>query len=166
MACFASSMIGAILCFLLGRYLCAKGIRKRCITKYSYLRALDNGIKENGIKLVLLLRLAFFIPFTLLSYALGTTQLSLLEYILGSLTMVIVLFFQVFLGCSIMDISSILQGSYTGSPTYKALIITGIAFTLAVLLLLIFITKRELQKLDEKQPKFEQPLEENRSLLP
>lgn len=141
LACYFSSMCGAILCFLLGRHCCRESIRRRVITKLKYLKALDNGIKTNGIRLVLLLRLAFFIPFTLISYALGTTAISLWEYAIGSLSMVVVLFFQVFLGCSILDISAIVQGNYTGSALYKSMIIGGILFTAVILIVLVFVTR-------------------------
>lgn len=141
MACFISSVCGAVVCFLLGRHCCRETIRKRAITRNKYLKALDNGIKTNGIRLVILLRLAIFIPFTLVSYALGTTGISLTHYTLGSLSMIIVLFFQVFLGCSILDLSAIVQGHYKGSVVYKTMLISGIVLTVGILVVLLILTK-------------------------
>ena len=69
--------------FLLGRTLARSWIEQRAARNAKF-RALDEAIKQEGFKIVLLLRLSPLFPFNLLNYTLGLTNVSLRDYVLAS----------------------------------------------------------------------------------
>ncbi len=98
-------MIGCGISFELGRHCCQNCIRRLCINKYKLAKALDHALINHGIKLIALLRLSPFSPFTALNYALGTTSITFYDFIVGSFAMVVNTMVFVFLGCGLKDIS-------------------------------------------------------------
>ncbi|UKO96440.1 TVP38/TMEM64 family protein [Nostoc sp. UHCC 0870] len=79
-----AAIIGATLAFLIGRYLSRDWVCKQ-LEKYPKFKAIDQAVAQEGWKIVLLTRLSPVFPFNLLNYAFGVTQISLKDYILGSL---------------------------------------------------------------------------------
>lgn len=72
--------IGASLAFLIVRYL-AQPYAKAKLQDYPKLESIEKQVSAEGVKLVLLLRLAPLVPFTVLNYALGVTDIAFLPYI-------------------------------------------------------------------------------------
>ena len=72
---------------------------------------------------------------------------------IGSLAMVVNTFVFVFLGCGLKDISQIVNGTYKGSLMYEVVLIVGIVISVALLVVLVFVTKDALKKLTEEQIK-------------
>ncbi|QSJ19411.1 TVP38/TMEM64 family protein [Nostoc sp. UHCC 0702] len=79
-----AAMIGATLAFLIGRYLSRDWVSCQ-IDKHPKFKAINVAVAKEGWKIVLLTRLSPIFPFNLLNYAFGVTQVSLKDYILGSL---------------------------------------------------------------------------------
>lgn len=79
-----AAMIGATLAFLIGRYLSRDWVSCQ-IDKHPKFKAINVAVAKEGWKIVLLTRLSPVFPFNLLNYAFGVTQVSLKDYILGSL---------------------------------------------------------------------------------
>lgn len=79
-----AAMLGATLAFLIGRYLSRDWVCCQ-IDKYPKFKAINVAVAKEGWKIVLLTRLSPIFPFNLLNYAFGVTQVSLKDYILGSL---------------------------------------------------------------------------------
>ncbi|NET70329.1 MAG: TVP38/TMEM64 family protein [Sphaerospermopsis sp. SIO1G2] len=79
-----AAMIGAILAFIIGRYCSQDWICKK-LEKHPRFKAIDQAVSQEGWKIVLLTRLSPLFPFNLLNYAFGVTNISLKDYILGSL---------------------------------------------------------------------------------
>ncbi len=75
-----AATLGASLAFLISRYL-AQPYAKAKLKAYPKLESIEEQISAEGVKLVLLLRLAPLIPFTILNYALGVTDISLVSYV-------------------------------------------------------------------------------------
>lgn len=75
-----ASTIGASLAFLISRYL-AQPYAKAKLQQYPKLESIEKQVSSEGVKLVLLLRLAPLVPFTVLNYALGVTDISFVSYI-------------------------------------------------------------------------------------
>ena len=93
-----AATLGASLAFVISRYL-AQPYAKAKLQAYPKLESIEEQISAEGIKLVFLLRLAPLVPFTVLNYALGVTDVSFGSYVaatwLGKLPGV---FSQVYLG--------------------------------------------------------------------
>lgn len=153
-----AGMIGSGVSFELGRHCCQKCIRKLCINRFKLAKALDHILIKHGIKLIALLRLSPFSPFTALNYAIGTTSITFADYMIGSLAMVVNTFVFVFLGCGLKDISQIINGTYKGSVLYEVILIAGIVISVGLLVVLVFVTKDAVKKLTEEQLKEEEDL--------
>ena len=82
-----AATVGATLAFLIGRYLSRNWVMQQ-IEKYPKFKAIDQAVAKEGWKIVLLTRLSPVFPFNLLNYAFGVTQISLKDYVLGSLGIV------------------------------------------------------------------------------
>ncbi|NDJ21782.1 TVP38/TMEM64 family protein [Nostoc sp. B(2019)] len=79
-----AAIVGAIFAFLIGRYLSRDWITQ-LMDKHPKFKAIDLAVAKEGWKIVLLTRLSPVFPFNLLNYAFGVTQVSLKDYILGSI---------------------------------------------------------------------------------
>uniref|UniRef100_UPI000BBBAFD3 VTT domain-containing protein n=1 Tax=Calothrix sp. NIES-2100 TaxID=1954172 RepID=UPI000BBBAFD3 len=79
-----AATIGATVAFLIGRYLSRDWVAKQ-LDQHPKFKAIDLAVAKEGWKIVLLTRLSPIFPFNLLNYAFGVTQVSLKDYILGSI---------------------------------------------------------------------------------
>ncbi|MDZ7959414.1 MAG: TVP38/TMEM64 family protein [Aulosira sp. DedQUE10] len=79
-----AATIGATLAFCIGRYLSRDWVAQQ-LDKHPKFKAIDLAVAKEGWKIVLLTRLSPIFPFNLLNYAFGVTQVSLKDYILGSI---------------------------------------------------------------------------------
>jgi uncharacterized membrane protein YdjX (TVP38/TMEM64 family) len=77
------SLVGAFFAFLIARYLIRDTVA-RYIAKNPKLKAIDRAVGEDGRRLVFFLRLSPVVPFVLSNYALGVTQVKLLDFMLGT----------------------------------------------------------------------------------
>lgn len=82
-----AAIIGATFAFLVGRYISRDWVCKQIGNKPKF-QAIDKAVAKNGFKIVFLTRLSPIFPFNLLNYAFGVTQVSLKDYILGSVGMI------------------------------------------------------------------------------
>ncbi|MEB3151288.1 MAG: TVP38/TMEM64 family protein [Sphaerospermopsis sp.] len=82
-----AATIGATFAFIIGRYLSRDWVCRQ-LEKHPKFRAIDKAVAKEGFKIVLLTRLSPIFPFNLLNYAFGVTQVSLKDYILGSIGMI------------------------------------------------------------------------------
>ena len=103
---FVGIMIGSLLAFLLGRYMFAdyikRKIKKSKNPKVKYYYVIDGMFKDRGIYFVALLRLTI-LPYGLLCYMIAVTNISLLDYMLGSSFYIIKITIFCVLGCSIYE---------------------------------------------------------------
>jgi len=97
--------IGATAAFLIGRYLARKWVKKR-IERSPKLKALDEAVAKEGRKIVGLTRLSPVLPFSLLNYAFGITQVRLKDY-----------FFLTYIGIIPGTVLYVYLGSLAGSMT-------------------------------------------------
>ena len=78
-----SSVISEAGFFLAGRYLSRGWILKKIATNKK-IQALYDAVAERGWKMVLLVRLSAVLPFSLVNYALGLSQISFSHYLAAS----------------------------------------------------------------------------------
>jgi uncharacterized membrane protein YdjX (TVP38/TMEM64 family) len=114
---FVASTLGATFAFLIGRYLSRDRVVKY-MQDHPKFQALDRAVSQEGLKIVFLTRLCPLFPFNLLNYALGITQVSLKDYVLGSFGMIPGTILYVYSGSLVGDISAI--GASTGCTIPQA----------------------------------------------
>jgi len=80
----SATLLAAVLAFVLARRL-FRPMAERLVTRYTAMARLDDAVRSEGWRLVVLLRLSPIMPFALTSYALGLTSLPLRTYVAGTL---------------------------------------------------------------------------------
>lgn len=78
-----SATLGAAAAFLLGRWVLRDWVTRR-FGHARWLKTLEQAIARNGLQMVILLRLAVFIPFAAVNYGLSLTHVGLGAFVLGS----------------------------------------------------------------------------------
>lgn len=81
---FVGAMVGATVSFLIGRYGARDWVAQKIAGSRKF-SAIDDAIGKKGGKIVFLLRLSPVFPFNVLNYGLGLTQVSLKDYVMGTL---------------------------------------------------------------------------------
>jgi uncharacterized membrane protein YdjX (TVP38/TMEM64 family) len=143
---FIAATLGATLAFLLGRYVAQDWVSKKIRGNASF-KAISAAVARDGFKIVLLTRLSPIFPFNLLNYAFGVTQVSLKDYILGSVGMLPGTILYVYLGSLAGDLTTI---STQQTLTVEAQIaqwvvrILGLIATIAVTVYITRIAKNAL----------------------
>src|SRR6267154_361585 len=122
-----ASVAGATLAFLIARYVARDRVTRR-LKKYPQAAAIDRAIENNGFKAVVLLRLQPLLPFNILNYALGLTNIRLRDYILASwIGMLPATVLYVYLGSVMNDISDLLHGRPNSGIAGRLLLWGGLA---------------------------------------
>ncbi|XP_027332648.1 uncharacterized protein LOC113847627 isoform X2 [Abrus precatorius] len=112
------STIGAVAAFLLGRTI-GKSLVVSWLKDYPQFRLVTIAIQRSGFKIVLLLRLAPFVPFNMLNYFLSVTPVPLGVYTLTSwLGMMPITLALVYVGTTFKDLSDVTQGWGEFSKTH------------------------------------------------
>lgn len=141
---FCGACLGALLVFLLGRGR-LRGWARRRLTANPRLRAVEEAVSREGLRLVLLTRLSPAFPFSLLNLAYGLSGVSLRDYSVGLLGILpgTVLFCG--LGALAGDVArfhTVLAGA--ADPFTWSLRLVGLIATLAVTVLVTRVARRAL----------------------
>ena len=146
---FVAASLGATFAFLIGRYLSRDRVVKY-MEAHPKFKALDRAVSQQGLKIVFLTRLCPLLPFNLLNYALGITQVSLKDYVLGSFGMIPGTILYVYSGSLVGDIAAI--GTATGCTNPQAsavkwsINIIGFLATVAVTVSITGIARKALDE--------------------
>lgn len=116
-----SALLGAIICFLLGRYYCRDWVNQQ-LEKHPLLQKLDRVVAQEGWKIVFLTRLSPLFPFNLLNYFFGITQISLKDYIIGSFAILPGTVMYVYIGSLARDLATFDPSNYGDIPETQGLI--------------------------------------------
>ncbi|MEG4984616.1 TVP38/TMEM64 family protein [Microcoleus sp. BR0-C5] len=146
---FAASILGAVFAFAIGRYLCRDRVVKY-MESHPKFKDLDRAVSQQGLKIVFLTRLCPLFPFNLLNYALGITQVSLKDYVLGSFGMIPGTIMYVYSGSLVGEVAAIGTATVYASPQDSAVkwLINIISF-LATVAVTVFITRIASKALEE-----------------
>lgn len=130
------AVVAATAAFLLGRTLLRARIERR-VGSDPRLAALDRAIADDGLRVVLLLRLSPLFPFNLLNYALALTRVSVRDYVVGStLGMLPGAALYVYLGSAVTRASELATSAGRHSSSWgAALFWLGLVATAAVVTL-------------------------------
>jgi uncharacterized membrane protein YdjX (TVP38/TMEM64 family) len=144
-----AATLGAIFAFLIGRYLSQDWVCRKMENHPSF-KAMNEAVKKDGWKIVLLTRLSPLFPFNLLNYAFGVTQVSLKDYILGSLGMIPATIMYVYIGSLATDLATLnLSNQPSTQETQIAQWIlrgVGLIATVAVTVYVTRLAKKALDK--------------------
>lgn len=141
---FVSANIGAALAFLIARYFLRARI-ERWLAGRERLSAVDRAVEEQGWKVVALTRLSPVFPFNVQNYFYGLTGVSFGGYVFATLVGMIpgtVLY--VYFGAAGAGVAQAAGGAASWGET--GLLIAGLAATLAVVVLVTRVAKRELDR--------------------
>jgi uncharacterized membrane protein YdjX (TVP38/TMEM64 family) len=153
---FSSATLGALCAFFIGKFLLRNVLVGR-LNGSAKFQAIDRAIRQNGFKIVLLLRLIPITPFNFLNYILGVTNIPIHSFIFATLSKFIQFFDEkvgmipevlvlVHLGTFAKSIKSIVQGK--SGPSWGIELLT---YTLSAILVfgvfffVIWIAKNELK---------------------
>jgi uncharacterized membrane protein YdjX (TVP38/TMEM64 family) len=121
---FIGAMLGATAAFLVGRYGARQWVARKIANNPKF-KALDEAIGREGLKIIFLIRLSPAFPFNLLNYGLGLTQVSLRDYILGSVGILPGTILYVYIGSLAGNLALIGTGNQPSNP--------AIAWTIRIL---------------------------------
>jgi uncharacterized membrane protein YdjX (TVP38/TMEM64 family) len=144
---FPSSVLGALLAFLLGRTVLRAPIARR-MARHPRFQAVDQAVTEKAFWVVLLLRLSPAFPFNLLNYALGVTKVPVGTYLLASaLGMLPGTVLYVYLGTLLTSAAELLSGQRPNAGwAGKLLFGLGLLATVAVVVLVGRAARRALDR--------------------
>jgi uncharacterized membrane protein YdjX (TVP38/TMEM64 family) len=144
-----AAMFGAISAFLIGRYLSRDWVCQQ-IEHHPKFKAINQAVKQEGWKIVLLTRLSPIFPFNLLNYLFGVTQVSSKDYVFGSLGMIPATVVYVYIGSLASDLAT---ANMSNQPTTQeaeiaklVIRIIGLIATIAVTAYLSYLAKKALNE--------------------
>jgi uncharacterized membrane protein YdjX (TVP38/TMEM64 family) len=141
---FVGACAGAMVSFLLARYLLRKQVEKLS-KKYAIFEAIDTAIRENGFKIFVLLRLSPLIPYNVFNYIGGVTAVSFRSYCFALIGILPGTVLYVFLGASA---GSLTESAMSGTdPTVTIIVLVlGLVPSVAAVWLTARYAKRELNR--------------------
>jgi uncharacterized membrane protein YdjX (TVP38/TMEM64 family) len=141
------SILGATCAFLTGRYLTRDWVSKQIENNQKF-QAIDEAVKQEGWKIVLLARLSPIFPFNLLNYAFGVTQVSLKDYFFASwIGMIPGTIMYVYIGSLAGSLAALGAGGRSRTTAEWALYGVGLVATIA---LTVYITRFAKKALENK----------------
>jgi len=140
--------LGAALAFVLGRTLARNWVAARVEANQRF-AAIDRAVGREGFKIVLLTRLSPVFPFNLLNYAFGLTQVSLRDYVLGSVVgMIPGTVMYVYLGSLITNLSELAAGHPSGGIGQQIFYFAGMVVTVLITLYVTRLSRRALSSVE------------------
>ena len=129
---FIGATLGATAAFLVARYVARAAVARR-LAGHPRLAAIDSAMATSGRRVVLLLRLSPLVPFTLLNYALGLTQVRLLDFVMASVGMLPGTLLYVYYGKLAGDVAALATGATPprGAAHYAVLALGLVATVVA-----------------------------------
>ena len=141
-----SSISGATLAFLTGRYLAREWVAAMIRGNQKF-EAIDAAVAQEGWKIVGLTRLSPVFPFNLLNYAFGLTQVSLKDYFLASwIGMLPGTIMYVYIGSLAGNLATLGSGERSRTPAEWALYGVGLMATVVLTLFITRIAQRALNR--------------------
>jgi uncharacterized membrane protein YdjX (TVP38/TMEM64 family) len=144
-----AATLGAILAFLIGRYLLRAWLTKQIETNAKF-KAIDQAVGKEGWKIVLLTRLSPIFPFNFLNYAFGVTQVSLKDYVLGSFGIIPGTVLYVYIGSLAGNVAMMgMENQITMTQTQIARWVIRVVGFIATVAVTVYVTKVANQALNE-----------------
>jgi uncharacterized membrane protein YdjX (TVP38/TMEM64 family) len=140
---------GASLAFVVSRY-AVRGLVERRLATHPRFAAVDAAVAREGRRIVFLLRLSPLFPFNLLNYALGVTSVRFRDYVVACAGMLPGTLLYVYYGKLAGDVARAAGGlTPERGAAYYALLVLGLAATIAVTAYVTRIARRALADLED-----------------
>ena len=149
LAVFVGASLGAIVSFLIGRYVLRDWVMKRLVEKYPIIQALDEAFLQKGLKIFILLRLSPIIPFNAINYIGGVSSIKLIHYTLALIAILPGTILYCFIGAGAGSLSES-EGAVSG-PVAITSIVVGIVFGLLAVFAVSYYAKKEFNKIVAEQ---------------
>jgi len=142
---FGGAVLGSTVAFLLGRYVMRRVVERRLLTMPRY-AAIDRAVSARGRRIVFLLRLSPIVPFNFLNYALGVTRVSVGDFVIASAGMLPGAAMYAYTG-KVAGEALVLAGQaeLPRNASYYAILVAGLAATLAATAMLTRTARRALR---------------------
>lgn len=138
------AVLGATTAFLLGRHVARRAVARR-LERLPRVAAIDRAVAVQGRRIVFLLRLSPVVPFNVLNYALGLTTISLADFLLASVGMVPGAFMYAYTGRVGGEALALAgKAQVPRDASYYAMLVAGLAATVAAAMLLTRTARRAL----------------------
>ena len=145
MAFWVATLFASTAAFLIGRKLARPLIKRKLARKPEY-AVIDKAIRRKGFYVVLLTRLVLFLPFPLLNYTHGLTDVRLRDYLLGTMIgMVPPIFLFVYLGTLASNVADIVNGRVELEGMEITLAITAATAVVFAVALIVIAARRALK---------------------
>jgi len=146
---FAGASVGATLAFLVSRYAARSWVEQK-LEGHDKFAAIDRAIGDEGLKIVVLLRLSPLFPFNLLNYALGLTRVRLRDYVIAHLGMLPGTLLYVYYGRLAGAVAEVASGVQTErNAGYYAVLGLGLVATIVVTTIVTRIATRTLKEITD-----------------
>jgi uncharacterized membrane protein YdjX (TVP38/TMEM64 family) len=142
---FGGALLGSTVAFLLGRYVARRVVERKLATMPRF-TAINRAVSAQGLWIVFLLRLSPIVPFNFLNYALGVTRISTKDFAIASAGMLPGAVMYAYAG-KVTGEALVLAGQaeLTKSASYYAILVAGLAATLAATTLITRTARRALR---------------------
>ena len=139
--------IGSILAFLISRTLLKECLISLVKPNMIKTRAILKALEIKGFKIVLLLRLANIIPFAVLNYALGASNVNIKDYMLGSIGLIPKLALFMYVTFSVESLTNAISEQKSNTTQIIIIVSIGCAFAIIAGIYIAIVAKREMSKL-------------------
>lgn len=141
---FCAATLGACLSFLLSRYVARSAVERR-IAGNAKFAAIDRAVAADGRRIAFLLRLSPAVPFGLLNWGMGFTQVRFADFALASFGMLPGTLLYVYYGKLAGDVAALAGGAAVPRDAgYYAVLALGLVATVAVTALVTRTARRAL----------------------
>ena len=141
---FVAATLGATAAFIVSRTIARTAIEKRLRGNEKF-AAIDRAVAAQGRRIVFLLRLSPAFPFTLLNYALGLTQVRLVDYFVASVGMLPGTVLYVYYGKLAGDVAALAGGAVVEKGAgYYTVLVLGLVATVVVTTIVTRLARRAL----------------------
>ncbi|CAB9530508.1 transmembrane protein 41A [Seminavis robusta] len=159
LAVFLGAGAGAIVSFLLGRYLLRQQMQ-RLTKKYAIMEALEAALEKKGLRIFILLRLSPIIPFNVINYVAGVTSVSFRDYSIALFAILPGTILYVFLGASAGSLADSAMSGDNSTVTIIVAVVGAVFGFLAIFVTTRFAKKELNRVLEERRQADEEAIDE------
>jgi uncharacterized membrane protein YdjX (TVP38/TMEM64 family) len=164
---FTGAMIGSLLSFFVSRYLISSFVRDMTKDK-KIVKALQETIKKNGVKILIFIRMTPIIPYNLLNYLLGISEIKVWQYLMANFGLLPGIIIQVFIGTTISSIKDAVSEDDADSTMDKISIgvsvsacIIGAIGMICIARKIRIVLKLQSNKIEEEKQKEEEEVKDS-----